>query len=1100
MGVKAMKRIILSLLAVLALQAVHGQSPGHNYVMTTEPDLGSAEPPGPSPLSGRVGIEYYDGLGRLFQRVAKGQGGQGEDLATLTEYNSRGFAGYEWLPVGVSANGAPTGHSDFKTASAAYYGEGSRPYTTTEYADGINPVVTATIRCGAAWKGKRITQTHGSNASGECRLFKLDIDGRTLAEDGFYGANTLRKHTVTDEDGNSTSTYTDRSDRVVLERRYDGTAFADTYHVYDERGLPVYVISPEGTRRLGSMQACSPEVLRAYSHFYNYDTQGRLIESRAPGAEPVYYVYDKLSRLVFKQDGNQRAGGEWSVYKHDRKGRLAVEGYAALPSSTRESLQEQWGDTLLIATPDHEADYSLMYATGDSPGGFNALKAYFYDGYSHWDSRGIPVDAGYPVDTGLSARGMLTGTATLSEGQCMVSAILYDDKGRIVLETERDYYTNDNGYARYYRYSHRGLLLSKKTESALYAEQTVIERHWAETRYTYDRGDRVILEEARIDGGAWQTVAAYAYDSAGRKTATMLGGSSEPGFHIGHVYTTGGMPESTINRYYSEKLFYTSNPYDAEAKAGYNGNISAYSTYSYDSRTGLREDHAYSCAYDGLDRLVSATDSRTPDNSERFGYDLNGNVTSIERTFNSVTVQDMTVSRSGNRLNTIYDVSDDSRTGEVPRIMSGDYIDAFSYDANGNLTADGSRGIDTVLYHRGTNLPRRIRFDDGSYAYWETRIDGVKSRRAEMKKLMNAVTGVNSSGDTVIVRREQWQQLFKRYIGDFEIINSKRWRYYTSHGHLQMFSGEDSLETRYYIKDRLGSTRSVMDEAGNTVQTVGYYPCGLPYMPAGETLAADRLHTGKEYIGISGLGWHDNNARMADMLLQCFTTLDPLSGDFPHLSPYSYCNNNPLRYADPTGKFFETAWDIFNIALGANSFSDNLSSGNYGAAAADGIGVVVDVIAAAIPGVPGGVSSLINSSRVADDVIDAANAAAKVEKHHIIPKQHRSHDVVKEAEKEGFNFNGPENIMEVEKYSKKLDSGRHGNHPAYNTKIKEELDNAAKKPGTATEQIMDVINNTKNTINSNPQIKINNLFKNTLPSDNTNPINFNKNGILHISE
>lgn len=123
--------------------------------------------------------------------------------------------------------------------------------------------------------------------------------------------------------------------------------------------------------------------------------------------------------------------------------------------------------------------------------------------------------------------------------------------------------------------------------------------------------------------------------------------------------------------------------------------------------------------------------------------------------------------------------------------------------------------------------------------------------------------------------------------------------------------------------------------------------------------------------------------------------------------------------------------------------------------------------------VKGGVSATSNAaSKSATTVSEII-----MEAHHIIPKQLMGHQLVKDAIKEGFKFNGPENLIRLEKFSKVTNIGRHGNHPAYNNYVETLLDQQMKCQGTATERLKNVITNLRTTIEANPNIKINNLFK-----------------------
>ena len=57
----------------------------------------------------------------------------------------------------------------------------------------------------------------------------------------------------------------------------------------------------------------------------------------------------------------------------------------------------------------------------------------------------------------------------------------------------------------------------------------------------------------------------------------------------------------------------------------------------------------------------------------------------------------------------------------------------------------------------------------------------------------------------------------------------------------------------------------------------------------------------------SNYGLYDFSARYLHTSLGRFTTIDPLAEKYPSISPYTYCNGNPVRYVDPDGMFFNDA-------------------------------------------------------------------------------------------------------------------------------------------------------------------------------------------------
>ena len=105
----------------------------------------------------------------------------------------------------------------------------------------------------------------------------------------------------------------------------------------------------------------------------------------------------------------------------------------------------------------------------------------------------------------------------------------------------------------------------------------------------------------------------------------------------------------------------------------------------------------------------------------------------------------------------------------------------------------------------------------------------------------------------------------------------------------------------WYVRDRLGSVRTVVDDEGTIRQCTMFYPSGLPVQLFGTERVTDRAHIGNRWINFAGLGQHDNTARWHDAVLDRFTTPDPKAADYPSLSPYTHCAANPLRFTDPTG-------------------------------------------------------------------------------------------------------------------------------------------------------------------------------------------------------
>ncbi|MBQ2046016.1 MAG: AHH domain-containing protein [Muribaculaceae bacterium] len=1044
--------VLAGWIAILSSGAL-AQTTTQNYIHTIEAGKKSKSSPDQYfSDSTRSSIQYLDGLGRPVQTVLVKQGGDYYDIVSKTEYNYLNKVAKEWLPIEGSFNGAFITASEYAQKASSYY-DNDEPYTLTTYqtyTDGVHQVFKP------GHYRRYIKSETNRHSISDCRWFSYDGNG-TLVAKGYYPESTVIATSSEDEDGKKVIEVSDREGRTILRRAIaDNNQYADTYFVYDIYGDLRYMISPKASALLPLNGSCDAEILRSLCYYYEYDLHHRVTLKRLPGVEPIYYVYDKLSRPIFSQDGVQRASSKWSVIKYDPQKRVAVEGIATISGATRESLQAIWGDSTIIAVPKTTGninEIALMYSTNCGPSSFTAQRAYFYDDYSHWGNYPIPSDADYTINTSLSAQGLLTGTAVYdNSGNCIVEAIFYDDRGREVMRCERDYYANASSATTFNKYSFRGLLLSKKCVASQLMEGTVTTSHNVEWKYTHDGGDRVTTTQMRVDGGNWKEMSGYRYDEVGRLSRKTFGKYVSAGGNnvINYDYHIHGNISSISSPWYSQRLYYGENPFNP-SQVYRNGNLCASTSTVVNTTSDFFESElTFSYEYDKLNQLRSAIEDHAgTDIGEYFDYDLNGNIVNLERMFDGYYVQRAAITYDGNQIVSVNDASEDESTGMAPRFPSGVYSDAVAYDANGNITRDDTRAISSVTYHPYLNLPKQVNFADGSYLQWDYRPDGKKVKSTSSEKYIRVTVTVNSRGDTIVRERTMYNTDMRKYIGAFE-ISGNTWRVYHDAGHTDII---DSLQThRYYVQDYLGSTRAVVDEDGNVLQSTAYYPSGVPLTPNSLTPQTIKLHTGKDFFDLQGAGWYDNQARYYDCLIPTFKSQDPLAEKYPWLSPYNHCANNPLRFVDPDGKqIFLTP----NPLLGTTN--PLLISNNH---------------------------PITTANRISNTTSKTPNPT---EIHHIIPKSLKGNDIVKQAIKDGFKLDGKENKIGIEKFNRATNTGRHAKHPNYTKKVQRLLEKNA-KDDTPLNAVKETIKELKQKIENNPETKINDLFSKTpiaAPVDNT---------------
>ena len=636
---------------------------------------------------------------------------------------------------------------------------------------------------------------------------------------------------TTDEDLNVSYTFTDEMGHVVLTRQMKGSETHDTYYVYDDKSNLCFVLQP--------MYQSSAN-LDLYAFQYKYDGRNRCIWKKLPGAGYMEMVYDNADRLVFSQDGNQRAltSGNWTYYKYDGLNRLTEQGTCTNKVTTS---------------------------------GTNVLVQHFYDSYAFRSQAGFN-NSNFPDDASGNGKGALTASVAtvLGSSNKIYTAYYYDIKGRVAKTVQSNLLGGYDVTATIYTFTdkpatvtHTHTASGKPTRTEMYT-------------YSYDHADRLLKVEHTL-GGTKITLADYAYDNLGRLQSKSLHGSATN--KLTYAYNVRGWLTGISGSKFTQNLYYN----NGNGTAKYNGSISSM-TWKAGNESTVR---GYKFTYDGLDRMLNATYGETAGistNANRFsenvtGYDKNGNIKTLQRYGQTAAsgyglIDNLTFTLGGNQLTRVDDAVATSAYNNGFEFKDGvKQANEYNYDSNGNLTKDLNKGITNISYNC-LNLPSVVTFSDGSTITYTYAADGTKLKT------------VHKTGSTTTTTD---------YCGNVVYENGVQKLLLTDEGYVTLSDNK----YHYYLKDHQGNNRVVINQSGTVEETNHYYPFGGVFASSGNV--QPYKYNGKELDAKKGLNWYDYGARHYDAVLGRFTTNDRFAEKYYSMSPYQYGANSPVGNIDVNG-------------------------------------------------------------------------------------------------------------------------------------------------------------------------------------------------------
>ena len=453
----------------------------------------------------------------------------------------------------------------------------------------------------------------------------------------------------------------------------------------------------------------------------------------------------------------------------------------------------------------------------------------------------------------------------------------YDDLGRKSEEVE-----GKDGYSTFKGFFYEGV--SQYTRQQIVGINNLL--MYSYTSYEYDGEMRL----TKVKETGEETVS-YTYDRNGNKKSETLANGVVSTYDYNNanriVKLVNKKGNSTISSY--EYSYYLDGS-DACKVTEENGIIET-TEYEYDGLKRLTEESVakgnntdtYSYEYDDYGNRSKMTATGSESYETVYDYSVNGKYTALlQKEVKTVEGEENSLDLNSNVKQTVY-----------------------TYDANGNQitkTAEGKTETNTY-----DSLNQLIGFTDGettvSYKY---NASGLRYEKTVDGQTINHVWDGNKQIVADVIDNQFYEA--DCYIRGTNLV--AKYNYWNG----------DKSEYTYYTQNAHGDVVNLTDKDGKVTKSYRYDAFGVEISPDSEDVNVFRFcgeyfdtETGTVYL----------RARYYQVSIGRFISRDSFSGkksDPLSLNLYTYCRNNPISYADPSGYSYATLPNGKRMSI--NSASD----------------------------------------------------------------------------------------------------------------------------------------------------------------------------------